>query len=166
VTERKNKEAMAKLGEQVREYVKGLPLRTGTTPLRLVPTYEHWLIEAMSHGDNDAFWKDIGMTWSITLLNTRTSLFIISPAGFDSNLGGTSLNWIALSKTKHNQKLIIGPWWHGGATHTTAGEAEFGASATIDPDQLTSRWFDHWLKDADNGVDRDATVASSSWARR
>ena len=51
----KNTQAMAKLGEQVREYVKGLPLRPGTTPLRLVPSYEHWLIEAMSHGDNDTY---------------------------------------------------------------------------------------------------------------
>ena len=47
--------------EQVREYVKGLPLRPGITPLRLVPSYEHWLIEAMSHGDNDGYWKDVGM---------------------------------------------------------------------------------------------------------
>ena len=37
----RNKEVIAKLGEQVREYVKGLPLRPGTTPLRLVPSYEH-----------------------------------------------------------------------------------------------------------------------------
>ena len=37
----KNEQVMAKLGEQVREYVKGLPLRPGTTPLRLVPSYEH-----------------------------------------------------------------------------------------------------------------------------
>ena len=40
----------------------------------------------------------------------------------------------------------------------TAGEAEFGPSASIDPDQLTSRWFDHWLKGVDNGVDREAPV--------
>src|SRR5208283_5316118 len=42
--------ALVDLGSQVREYVRGLPLRPGTTPLKLAPDYEAWLIEAMSHG--------------------------------------------------------------------------------------------------------------------
>jgi putative CocE/NonD family hydrolase len=154
----KNEQVMARLGEQVREYVRGLPLRPGTTPLRLVPNYEHWLIEAMSHGDNDAYWKDVGMDVVDHVAEYKDVPVYHLTGWFDSNLGGTSLNWIALSKTKHNQKLIIGPWWHGGASRTTAGEAEFGPSARIDPDQLTSRWFDHWLKGVDNGVDREAPV--------
>src|SRR6516164_9215069 len=41
------------LSEHVREYVKGLPLRPGTTPLKLAPDYEAWLVEAMRHGDDD-----------------------------------------------------------------------------------------------------------------
>jgi len=44
------------------------------------------------------------------------------------------------------------------AEQGTAGEAEFGPSASIDPDQLTSRWFDHWPKGVDNGVDREAPI--------
>ena len=154
----RNKEVMAKLGEQVREYVKGLPLRPGTAPLRLVPSYEHWLIEAMSHGDNDGYWKDAGIDVLDHVAEYKDIPVYHLTGWFDSNLGGTSLNWIALSKTKHYQKLIVGPWWHGGARHTSAGEAEFGPSASIDPDQLTSRWFDHWLKSVDNGVDREAPV--------
>ena len=39
--------------DHIREYVKGLPLRPGTTPLQYAPDYESWLIEAMSHGDYD-----------------------------------------------------------------------------------------------------------------
>ena len=45
----------ADMGAHVRQYVKGLPLRPGTTPLQFAPDYEAWLVEAMSHGDNDAF---------------------------------------------------------------------------------------------------------------
>ena len=37
------REALARLGEQVREYAKGLPLRPGMTPLKLAPEYEAWL---------------------------------------------------------------------------------------------------------------------------
>jgi putative CocE/NonD family hydrolase len=154
----RNKETMAKLGEQVREYVRSLPLRPGTIPLRLVPSYEHWLIEAMSHGDNDTYWKDVGMDVVDHVAEYKDIPVYHLSGWFDSNLQGTSLNWIALSKAKHNQKLIIGPWWHGGARRTTAGEAEFGPAASIDPDQLTSRWLDHWLKSVDNGIDREAPV--------
>jgi len=149
---------MARLGEQVREYVRGLPLRPGTTPLQLVPSYEHWLIEVMSHGDNDAYWKNVGMDVLDHVAEYKDVPVYHFTGWFDSNLQGTSLNWIALSKTKHNQRLIIGPWWHGGARHTTAGEAEFGPSASIDPDLLTLRWFDHWLKGIDNGIDREPPV--------
>ena len=92
----RNKEVMAKLGEQVREYVKGLPLRPGTTPLRLVPSYEHWLIEAMSHGDNDTYWKDVGMDVVDHVADYKDIPVYHLTGWFDSNLGGTSLNWIAL----------------------------------------------------------------------
>ena len=40
--------------------MRALPLRAGTTPLKFAPDYETWLIEAMSHGDYDDFWKNSG----------------------------------------------------------------------------------------------------------
>src|SRR2546429_304759 len=52
--------ALVELGAQVRDYVRSLPLRAGATPLKFAPDYERWLIEAMSHGDYDDFWKDHG----------------------------------------------------------------------------------------------------------
>src|ERR1035441_9825600 len=52
--------ALLDLGSHVRDYVTSLPLRPGTTPLKFAPDYEAWLIEAMSHGDYDSFWKDSG----------------------------------------------------------------------------------------------------------
>src|SRR5262249_14826761 len=52
--------ALIDVGAHVQEYVRALPLRPGTTPLKFAPDYESWLIEAMGHGENDAFWKDSG----------------------------------------------------------------------------------------------------------
>ena len=52
------------------------------------------------------------------------------------------------------QKLLIGPWTHG-SYDGLAGEADFGLQASgalVLPDELHLRWFDHWLKGADNGV--------------
>ena len=37
-----------------------LPLRKGTTPLKLAPEYEDWLVFAMGHGENDSYWKQPG----------------------------------------------------------------------------------------------------------
>ena len=38
-------------------YLNQLPLRRGTTPLKLASEYEEWLVEAMKHGGNDSFWS-------------------------------------------------------------------------------------------------------------
>ena len=51
---------MLDLGTHTAEYIRNLPLRPGTTPLKFAPDYESWLIEAMRHGDYDEFWKDSG----------------------------------------------------------------------------------------------------------
>ena len=43
------------------------------------------------------------------------------------------------------QKLIVGPWFHG-------GEEGFDLGAE------RHRWFDHWLKGVDNGIDREPPI--------
>jgi len=152
-------DALVKLGEQVREYVKGMPLRRGTTALKLNPDYEDWLVQAMSHGDYDEYWRNNGID-VVEHVSEYKDIPVYHVTGwYDSNLGATSLNYIALSKNKKSlQKLIIGPWWHGGARHSNAGEAEFGPEAAINFDDLQIRWFDHWLKGIDTGVDREPPV--------
>ncbi len=152
-------DALVKLGEQVREYVKAMPLRPGTTPLRLVPEFEGWLVEAMSHGDYDDFWKNNGIDVVEHVAQYKDIPVYHVSGWYDSNLGPTSLNYIALSKSKKSmQRLILGPWWHGGAGHSNAGEAEFGPDAAIKFNDLQARWFDRWLKGIDNGVDREPPV--------
>jgi putative CocE/NonD family hydrolase len=151
--------ALVKLGEQVREYVKAMPLRRGTTPLKLNPDYENWLIEAMSHGDYDDFWKNTGVDVVEHVAEYKDIPVYHMSGWYDSNAEVTSLNYIALSKNKKSlQRLIMGPWWHGGQWETYGGEAEFGPDASIDFFQFERRWFDHWLKGVDNGVDRESPV--------
>src|SRR5204863_520960 len=64
----------------------------------------------------------------------------------------------ALAKTKHNQRLIMGPWNHGGATRAFAGDVEFGAKSTLNNTDFHMRWFDHWMKGVDNGVEKEPPV--------
>jgi uncharacterized protein len=58
---------------------------------------------------------------------------------------------------RKGQRLVIGPWIHL-PWERKVGEVDFGPEAANPIDQLQLRWFDHWLKGADNGVDREPPV--------
>ena len=55
-------------------------------------------------------------------------------------------------------KVIIGPWFHGSLGMRKVGDIDFGPQAEMDKVALAVRWFDHWLKGVDNGVDREPAV--------
>ncbi|MGH3255343.1 MAG: CocE/NonD family hydrolase [Streptosporangiaceae bacterium] len=61
-------------------------------------------------------------------------------------------------------KLVIGPWHHG-SNGSTVGEIDFGMRSNGDWLDLSwsftglqLRWFDHWLRRADNGVDAEPEI--------
>ncbi|MGD8240690.1 MAG: CocE/NonD family hydrolase [Armatimonadota bacterium] len=65
-------------------------------------------------------------------------------------------------------KLIIGPWNHGGMGQRKIGDVDFGLQAQLDIHDVIIRWFDHWLKGADNGIDREPplryfVMGSAQW---
>ena len=149
-----------KLADMVPEYLKGLPLRAGTTPIHMDPDYEAWLVEAMRHGDYDDWWK--GMPNSVVEhIAEYEDVPVYHITGwYDSwTAQVANLSYAALSKAKKGpHKLIIGPWVHGGQGDTNAGEAEFGPASVIHLPAFRLRWFDHWLKGVDNGAERDPPV--------
>jgi putative CocE/NonD family hydrolase len=152
--------ALIQLRSQVIEYVKGLPLRRGASLLRLAPDYENWLIEAMSHGDYDNFWKDSGIDVAAHIADYK-DVPVYHVSGWYDSWGAqvANINYVELSKAKKStQRLIMGPWTHGQQTRSFAGEAEFGPAAAIDFNAFRLRWFDRWLKNEDNGVDREPPV--------
>ena len=154
------RDVLLKLGEQVREYARGMPLRRGTSPLKLIPEYEDWLVEAMSHGDYDDYWKNSGDDVVAHVADYKDIPVYHLGGWYDS--WGTqvaNLNYVTLSKNKHSlQRLIMGPWTHGGRTRSFAGNAEFGPDAALDFMQFEQRWLDRWLKGMDSGVDREPRV--------
>jgi hypothetical protein len=152
--------ALGRLRDEVRDYVRGLPLRRGTTPLALAPDYEEWLVEAMRHGGNDAFWRDMGAS-VVDHLDDYKDVPVYHVGGwYDSWAAQTAnLNYHELRRSKKSlQRLVMGPWTHGGQERTFAGMAEFGPEAAIDLGAFHVRWFDRWLKGEDNGVDREPPV--------
>lgn len=152
--------SLVDMGNQVRDYVRALPLRKDTTPLKFAPDYESWLIDAMSHGDYDDFWKNSGASVVDHLTEYKDVPEYHTTGWYDS--WGTqvaNMNFVELRKNKKSlQRLIVGPWIHSSENLSYAGEAQFTDDAALDLTAFTLRWFDHWLKGIDNGVDREPPV--------
>src|SRR5262249_37116927 len=143
--------ALAEMGHKVQEYVRSLPLRPGTTPLKLAPDYEAWLVEVMGHGDYDDFWKNSGSSVVDKLEQYKDVPEYHTTGWYDS--WGTqvaNINFVELRKNKKSlQRLIVGPWIHSSENLSYAGEAQFTDDAALDLTAFTLRWFDHWLKGID-----------------
>lgn len=152
--------ALQEMGTRVQEYARSLPLRPGTTPVKFAPDYEAWLIEAMGHGDNDSYWANMGSS-VVDHIAEYQDVPSYHVTGWYDSWGAqvANLNYVQLSKTKKSlQRLVVGPWTHGGQSQSFAGIAEFGQAAAIDMNALRHRWFDRWLLGLQNGVDREPPV--------
>ena len=85
-------------------------------------------------------------------------------SGYFDHCGGTMAHLAGMQKNARTElartqsKLIIGPWNHGGIGKRKIGEIDFGPQAQLDTTDVIIRWFDHWLKGIDNGVDKEPPV--------
>jgi putative CocE/NonD family hydrolase len=61
----------------------------------------------------------------------------------------------ATKVAREHTRVIIGPWSHSGRGRATVGKINFGEHAKTNIFTQEIRWFDHWLKGEDNGVDKD-----------
>ena len=127
-------------------YLANLPLRPGLTPLKLAPEYEDWLVKAMRHCTNDAFWQQNNI---IDHASDYKDMPVMLVGGwYDSWAGNTTANFRALTPVlKSNVYLIMGPWIHGQQAKSSHGMVEFGPEAAI-ADELAWRtsWYDHVMK--------------------
>ncbi|MFO0886233.1 MAG: CocE/NonD family hydrolase [Pirellulales bacterium] len=60
--------------------------------------------------------------------------------------------------SRGKQQLLIGPWLHGGPKDNRVAELLFPENATFEREKHLIRWFDHYLKGIDNGVEKDPAV--------
>lgn len=119
------------------------------------------LIEQFMHSANDEYWRDIDP-------GTRYGDFDV-PAFHESgwydryvratfrNFGGIR----SLARTeaaRQAQKVIMGPWVHGGNVAPETEAVKFGPAAKVDRRGLHLRWFDYYLKGIDTGVLKDPAV--------
>ena len=154
------KAALTENGRRIREHADNLPVRPGTTPLKVVPEYESWLVEAMRSGPESPFWKAKGMSvvdhvadYADVPVHPRHRLVrLVDPPG------RAQLRGARRRRSRAPQRLTIGPWVHGSQGSNVSGEVEFTPDAAIDLLAFRLRWYDRWLKGKSNGVDDDPPV--------
>jgi putative CocE/NonD family hydrolase len=151
--------ALKENAARIRDHVDSLPFRAGTTPLKVVPEYESWLVQALRSGPESPFWKIKGMS-VVDHVNEYADVPVLHITGwYDSWTRQVCMSYEALSKAKKSpQRLLIGPWVHGGQNSNVSGEVEFSPEAAIDLRGVRLRWYDRWMRGEKNGVDDEGPV--------
>ncbi|MFC2047319.1 CocE/NonD family hydrolase, partial [Chloroflexota bacterium] len=145
-----------------REWFTRLPIKRGHTPLALVPNYEQWCLDLFTHADYDDYWRQPGFAIEEYLEQHADVPVHLCGSWYDSYTRSTLEAFTALIGTKRsNIKVIMGPWLHGAYTTelSDAGDIDLGPTAALQSfNEMHQRWFDHWLKGVDNGIDREPPV--------
>ena len=110
----------------------------------------HFLADTIAHPTRDDYWQPVAcpheaVTIPVFHIGGWYDIFIASTLG---NFGGIR------DAGNARQKVLVGPWVHG-ALDSYVGEVDFGLQASgylVLVDELQLNWFDHWLKDVENGV--------------
>jgi uncharacterized protein len=105
------------------------------------------------HQQLDDYWRNLGI--ENHLRNVKVPVLGIS--GWYDDARGTIRNYVGLDTLPHHpfQRLVIDPGAHKGIDYVNG---DFGPQARIDHRALQLRWFDHYLKGIDNGVDTETPL--------
>jgi hypothetical protein len=128
------------------------------------PYWRAWI----AHPTNDAYWEPANFLDHLEALDIP----VFHQSGwFDGDGIGSKLNYLRMASHGHPyQKLVLGPWGHTDTATRRVGERDFGEAAIIDLQRDYLRWFDHWLKGVENGIDREPLVSvfvmgANDWLR-
>ena len=131
------------------------------TRLPLIATFLHpELLEQFIHPAYDDYWRDIDPG---TRYNDIDVPIYHESGWYDRYVRATYRNYLGIHErgrsqtTRQSQKIIMGPWRHGGAIPST-DDVTFGPDARIDRVALHLRWFDYWLKGIDTGIVEEPPV--------
>jgi len=139
------------------DYLTALPVSELPTAAGVTSTWWH---EFTAHPTYDEFWERGGYGH-----HERIDVPALNVTGWwDLNFPGAPENFTAMRErgatedARRGQRLVIGPWPHGVNRSRTLSGVDFGPDAVIDLDTLVLRFFDRWLRGADNGVDAEPPV--------
>jgi len=134
-----------------------LPLKTIDleTSNQVAPHFRDWI----RHQSYDQYWKAISVEEHFGRVKVPAH---VHGGWFDLLLGGTLNGFTGMRKSggteqaRRETKMIVGPWGHGPSRKF--GDVDFGDMADRTLFDRNLRWFDHYLKGEDNGIDREPPV--------
>ncbi|MHB2165698.1 CocE/NonD family hydrolase [Alsobacter sp. R-9] len=154
--------ARALAAEDLHAWFRSMPWSEGRSPVRWVPEYESYLLDQWRAGTFGPEWQRPGL-WleghydavpDIPVLLMSSWYDVYVKTTFD-NLAGLSAGG------RRHVQVIMGAGLHGDRQKPTAGDGDFGPQAPFNGQVGDSwlgfrrRWFDRWLRDVENGADRD-----------
>ncbi|MEE2885730.1 MAG: CocE/NonD family hydrolase [Chloroflexota bacterium] len=138
---------------QMPNIVQNLPLRKGSTALSSLPSYEQWALDIVQNTNYDDYWKQRGYAISEYYQEHSDIPSLYLGGWYDSYARNTCESFIKLRDIKDSpQKLLMGPWTHGGWEATYSGDVDFGTNSHINHNDLRLSWFDHYMKKLDTEV--------------
>ena len=130
------------------------------TPM-LMSFLHRGLIDIFQHVEYDDYWRGFDPAEKYD----EFEIPVLYECGwFDRYTGSQFVHWSGVrerARSEHarkGQQLVCGPWLHGGNLAPQTENVRYGSHARSNRLELMIRWFDHWLKGVDNGVDRDPAL--------
>lgn len=113
-----------------------------------------------SHPSYDDYWRSIDTSTKFAVMNVPA---VIVGGWFDMFAQGTLDQFMGRQHggapgSKGTQKLVMGPWEHA-VGHMPVGELTFPDANRVPLKYDPVRWFSHYLKGVDNGIDQEPAVA-------
>jgi hypothetical protein len=123
------------------------------------PWFKKWYEENKS---TDPYWSAIAYEGKENFAKVIVPSLSLS-GWFDVSQPGTTRNYAGMKRyggtpAARDPFMIIGPWIHGGESQHVADGIDYGAAAVMDSNAYVARWFDHYLKGINNGVENDMPV--------
>jgi putative CocE/NonD family hydrolase len=102
------------------------------------------------HQKDDDYWRGL----SIERRLNRVSVPVLGIAGWHDDARGTIRNYAVMAALPHHPplRIVMDPGAHKGIDYVNG---DFGPQARLDHRVLQLRWFDHYLKGLNNGIDSE-----------
>jgi len=139
----------------IREWLRRTPLKRGVSALRHLPSYEQWVLDILTHGDYDEYWKQHGYNAEEYYDQHKDVPIYFLTVWYDSYCRSVTDNYVAFRDKKRGPvRLMVGGWPHSTAPigDTWAGDVDFGPDAAVDYNDLRLRWFDEQLRGLQTGL--------------
>jgi putative CocE/NonD family hydrolase len=138
--------------EDLRAWFTRMPWRRGASPLRFVPEYEDYLLEQWENGAFGPYWQQPGIYARGFYDDFPDVPSLHMSSWYDPYVRTATENFRELGRKKHSPAyLVLGPWTHGGRSHSFAGDVDFGPQARLDGSlaehyaAMRLSWFDAHL---------------------